>query len=514
MHFPKHKRSGLKLLGQKKWYAPSKSLFSKFNYRVWIWPIFSGLLMSLSLPSAYNQLAFARSFLAWFALIPLFCILWNSKNYFEAFAKCFLAGLSLNLICFRFLLGIHPLDWMGVPENLSLAVTVLGLFVAAFQQAIYWGIYGLLFKLVHKTLGLTQWSVFKLSLIWVIWQEKMANSAFGGGIPWTSLYYSQTPNLALMQIADILGGSGISFLIIFANLALAQFIFNSNKKDFLINLSAGLQFGFLLFIYLVYGFIILFNSAPERQGLKALLLQKNLSISETRYNNQGQQVQAFVKLSQKVGKKTDLILIPEGSFKQNQISQLKIKSNLIFGAYFKDAEKNSFNVAIAITRQNKTYIYRKQVLVPFGEYIPFQNIFQNVLKNFRLDYLVETSFKTGKEPQVFQMPFGNIAPLICFEALFPEINNKQIQAGGEAIAILGDSSWFDNYQGLVASQMLATAQARAIESRRNVLVDINKGPLASIDKYGRIQAYSKNAEFLETNFNLNSKQSFFTRIQW
>ena len=530
VHFPKHKRSGFKFVGQKKWYSPSKNIFSKINYASWLWVIASGLLMSFSLPSAYNKFAFARSFLAWFALAPLFCILWNSKNYFDSFAKCFIAGLSLNLICFRFLLGIHPLDWMGVPHDLSLMATLSGWLIAALQQAFYWGIYGILFRLVHTTLSTNQWSALQFSLIWVVWQEKIANAVFLGGIPWTSLYYSQAGNLPLMQTADFVGGSGISFLIIFANIVLAQLWLSLGKKN-LINestkvLSMSVQYIVLLTFCLIYGFIHLFGIGSEctnsKTCFKALALQKNLSISETRYINQGQQVQAFTQLLQKVKGKPDLILIPEGTLKQSLLpkltanfKQISPSSNIIAGAYLTDKQKQNFNTAIGIVpNHEQNQIYYKQILVPFGEYTPLESAFTMVLKLFKLDYLTQNSFSKGTEAQSFKMSFGNIAPLICFEALSPEIANKQVKAGAQAIAVIGDSSWFRNYQNLVASQMLAAAQVRAIESRRSVLVNINKGPLLSVDKFGRVQKYAKDSEFIFFDFSLNSKQSFFTRIQW
>jgi apolipoprotein N-acyltransferase len=525
----KNKSKPPKMLGKKKWYKNPNSpgsLWRRINWLFWFKPIISGFLMGLSLPATFVQFPLARSFLAWFALIPLFNGLLHSKNYLSSFVQTFLAGLVLNLLGFRFLLGIHPLSWLGLSDSLSILTALTGWVLAALQGAFYWGIAGIFWHIVQKNFGLKFWWIALSSLIWVVWQEKIATLISNGGIPWTSLYYSQAHNLIVSQIAEFTGGSGMSFLLILVNASLAFYLWAGNplsievfrQKSFL-----GWQAAALMLIVLGYGFICL-SLNPDfgvNNPYQALAVQSNLNITDTRLPKSSvNKLTAFqASLASASNSESAVFIVsPEGSLNREQAEQFwqKTQKKHAVQAMISGVLEGKHNAALAFSKnaQYQTQIYIKQALVPFGEYMPQGKLFKGILHFFKLDYLAANSFEAGKEAKVFALPFGEIGASICFEILSPEITSRQVQAGAELLVLLADSSWFGPYQSLVNAQMLAAAKIRAIENRRAILLSINQGPAVSVNQFGKTIKYqaSKQATFLP--FNLQSRQTVFTQIQW
>lgn len=522
---------------------------ASIHYDYWIISCLSGLIAGLCLPG--SPMKFGGEFIAWFALAPLFAVIWLSDDLWQAFGRTFVAGLVFNLIGFRFLLGIHPLSWLGVPDDLSLIASYLGLIIAVLHQAIYWGIFGLFLKLLNRTIGFSSWTAIQGGIIWIVWQEKVANALASGGIPWTSYYYTQANNTFLIQVCDLFGGSAISFLLILSNLAIAQWVILSSSLKNKLNRNQDLNFPiafvssaqavFLIAITFFYGISVFAQNKnyDASNSAKALLIQKNLSAFESRFdevNNQNY-LNLFKSLYER--EIPDLIVMPEGAIGwsdqiknlYSSIQSISPLSSLIGGVYFNQADK-SYNAAFglsALKGKDKSFcsllenkkqpskfntseqIYLKQALVPFGEYTPFEKQVTSLLAKLQLEKLGKSSFNAGNKAITFNFPFGRVSPLICFELIFPELFHKQIKAGAEAIVVIGDTSWFNEYKSTVAEQMLAAAKFRAIEGRRDILISVNKGPLARIDKFGKIKDYSQDAEFLFTDFHLNSTKTLATK---
>jgi apolipoprotein N-acyltransferase len=127
-------------------------------------------------------------------------------------------------------------------------------------------------------------------------------------------------------------------------------------------------------------------------------------------------------------------------------------------------------------------VYDKFHLVPFGEYLPYEE----TLKRFGLTKVVgiDGSFSTGDGPHTLDIPGAPpVGPLICYEILFPE----EIVASRRPdwIVNVSDDSWFGPWAG--PRQHLLVAQARAIEQGLPIVRATNSGISAVIDPYGRIR---------------------------
>lgn len=130
-------------------------------------------------------------------------------------------------------------------------------------------------------------------------------------------------------------------------------------------------------------------------------------------------------------------------------------------------------------------IYDKTHLVPFGEYLPFQS----TLEAIGLEQLtrIRGGFDVGPTPRPLLRMAGlpALAPLICYEAIFP---GTVVPAADRPEALLNvtNDGWFGNTTG--PRQHLHQARVRAVEEGLPVIRSANNGISAVIDARGRIVA--------------------------
>ena len=128
--------------------------------------------------------------------------------------------------------------------------------------------------------------------------------------------------------------------------------------------------------------------------------------------------------------------------------------------------------------------YDKIHLVPFGEYLPFQDFLESL--GFMQVTGVRGGFSVGSGPRLLAVPGAPPAsPLICYEIIFPDEVTEKAARPGWLINITNDA-WFGSSAG--PYQHFHQAQVRAIEQGLPVARAANTGISAVIDPYGRILA--------------------------
>ena len=155
--------------------------------------------------------------------------------------------------------------------------------------------------------------------------------------------------------------------------------------------------------------------------------------------------------------------------------------------------KNSYqllNRFQTISREGRTAAhYDKQHLVPFGEYIPFTiplKFIENILQGM--------VFIPGKDTAPLGIASANaerqtlLGVLICYEAIFPEIAQKQTELGANLLLNVSNDGWFGHTSA--PQQHLALTALRAIEQQRAIVRSTNTGYSAAIDPFGRISSIS------------------------
>jgi apolipoprotein N-acyltransferase len=124
--------------------------------------------------------------------------------------------------------------------------------------------------------------------------------------------------------------------------------------------------------------------------------------------------------------------------------------------------------------------YDKAHLVPFGEYVPLRRWLPFVGK------LVAQvgDFVAGSPGQVLDWQNHRLAPLICYEAIFPELTRAAARNGADLLINLTNDAWYGRTSA--PYQHLSLCVFRAVESRRSLIRAANTGISGFIDPTGRI----------------------------
>jgi apolipoprotein N-acyltransferase len=125
--------------------------------------------------------------------------------------------------------------------------------------------------------------------------------------------------------------------------------------------------------------------------------------------------------------------------------------------------------------------YDKIHLVPYGEFIPYRELFFFAKKLTRK--IGDTS--RGTEHKVFHLNGHRYGIFICYEAVFADEIRDYAKHGADVLVTISDDGWYGDTSA--PWQHLNMARMRAIENRRWLLRDTNNGITAAIDPYGRVR---------------------------
>jgi len=194
-------------------------------------------------------------------------------------------------------------------------------------------------------------------------------------------------------------------------------------------------------------------------------------------------------------KPVDLIVWPETAvpvFKDSVQGYMDMMSQfaadrhsaLITGVPVREVEhgqRRYYNGITSIGEGDGTYL--KQKLVPFGEYVPLQDLLRGLIAFFDLPM---SDFARGPADQPLLQAKGyQLAPFICYEVVYPELA-ASLAARSDILLTISNDTWFGKSIGPI--QHLQMAQMRALEAGRWMIRSTNNGVTALIDPFGRITA--------------------------
>lgn len=144
-------------------------------------------------------------------------------------------------------------------------------------------------------------------------------------------------------------------------------------------------------------------------------------------------------------------------------------------------ERRFYNAITVLGEGQGTYL--KQKLVPFGEYVPLQDLLRGLIAFFDLPM---SDFARGPAQQPLLQAKGlRIASYICYEAVYPEFA-AELARDSDLLLTISNDTWFGRSIGPV--QHLQMAQMRALEAGRWMIRATNNGISVLIDPQGRIQS--------------------------
>lgn len=144
----------------------------------------------------------------------------------------------------------------------------------------------------------------------------------------------------------------------------------------------------------------------------------------------------------------------------------------------------SYNAVYHVTSEGiRQPAYRKQILVPFGEYLPFASLVETLCP-WLMEFMTGNVFEAGNEEIIFDTKVGRIGTLICFESVFSEAAYETVDEGAELLVIVSNDAWFEGTPAM--RQHHAHAIIRAVETDRYILRAGNTGITSVIDNRGRV----------------------------
>ncbi len=333
------------------------------------------------------------------------------------------------------------------------------------------------------------------------------------GFPWNIWGYSWSWFTEVLQILNLVGLFSFNLLTITVfTLPVVLFLKSSLNKKILIISTLSL---FLFSIYIYGTFVINKNKAlldfldnDNKVYTKIVSpnfdLKYDLSIDEIE-----KKLKKLIRYSNPDLQKKTLFVWPEGVFSgyhYDEIFQFNnlIKSNfnnkhlILFGINKLDAETGEYFNSLVVTNHKFEILhqYNKKKLVPFGEFLPLENI----LIKFGLKKITEGhgSFLQGDTQENIIINNLNILPLICYEVIFPELIQKA-STKTNLIVNISEDGWFGDSIG--PHQHFAKAIFRAVENDLFLIRSANQGISAIISNKGEI---TKKLNIYETgNIEMN-----------
>jgi apolipoprotein N-acyltransferase len=428
----------------------------------WITALGGGLLAGAALPPL------GCPPLLWLALVPL----WAQGPR----AAC-VWGAGAVLVSHRWLLWLHPLDWVGVPLPLSLPLCLLLLAACALLGGLLVGSW----RWLVQRLGAEGW-----------WAALLAASAWGlaevllarGPLFWIGLGSAALPgDRALAGLAQGLGAGGLAALQLLLGWGLWRVLDAAMAEQRRWWRWAMAWLAAVLVLHL-WGWQLL--QPLQRQA--ALEPQRTLLLLQpaipTRHKFEFVQQQLLLRRlmgaqEEAQARGASALVLPEGALALGQpLPQPAAVEVLTGGFRLEDEQLRSALLAFPAGQQQPQGAVDKHRLVPLGEWVPLSGLVEWA------GLSAVGGLSPGAPSRLLSRPLGSIGVAICYEVAD---GTALAAATREGAGWLLASANLDPYPAQLQRQFAALAQLRAIETSRWLVSAANTGPSLAVDPAGVVQ---------------------------
>lgn len=437
----------------------------------WILPLISSMLVWCSF------FPLNISLLAWVSLVPVTLLIRTEQR------PCMTLRWSY---CWGFVGSVITLQWMRLGHPyMYLALLAMSAYLACYLPA-----FVMLTRLaVHR---------FRVPLVLavpIVWTGlEFVRAHLLTGFPWYYLGHSQHRFIALIQICDLVGAYGVSFIVAMVNAAIAvavpdviikrlQLARNDSKPTTLPYL--GLALTILIFFGAVSYGTVRRKQAAFIKGPRVALIQGNIK-KEVKHDPAS--ASAIVRVHERLThlamrgggptpslRRPDLVVWPETMFpwpvyeadeEMTTIELLQFKpqdapiadhqwidifhSRATLKQIEQDAREQDVAMLIGVPHVRRTKVdeqrhnsvvlvtphlgyqgrYNKMHLVIFGEYLPLKN-YVPLLARFT-PFSSEFGIMAGTEPSVFEYAGARFSPTICYEDTVPHLIREIARSASES----------------------------------------------------------------------------------
>ncbi len=450
----------------------------------------SGLLLTASFP------VIGEGAVAWFALVPLLTALGN-LSAFDGFRIGLLTGIVHYLTLLYWFVPF--LNTYG-PFPIVICIGIL--FLLASYLAIYVGLFSMIIAWTGMSISVL---LITVPTLWVSFE--FIRSHLFSGFPWELLGYTQYNALHIIQISDIVGVYGISFLILLVN-GLLFLLFQhltkqtwqgqktGNKQVLACVLLVGVMMG-AAWCYGAWRISTIEDRIPRVTQKRIAIVQGN--IDQTKKWDPAFQISTikkYLEMSKTASAhRPDLLVWPETAMPFYFLSHEPLTKMVIEGiqtgatdtllgspAYRREAEKVQYYNRAYLVHSDGIIAdeYDKSHLVPFGEYVPLKRWLPFLGK------MVEHvgDFSKGLAGDTLDWGEHRIGTLICYELIFPLLSRNAVQNGAELLINITNDAWYGRTSA--PYQHFSMAVFRAVETRRALVRSANTGISGFIDPLGRV----------------------------
>lgn len=357
------------------------------------------------------------------------------------------------------------------------------------------------------------WDIFGFCVLYTI-GEWLCENVFALSFPWSTVSLSAVSWQELIQSSALLGGKFTSFIILAVNGLIAYAL---SKKNIRMRLSCVIGAVSVVAITVFYGanhILYLKNlTAESGENLNVMIAQDDVEGNEKSKLKGIEAVERYLSLIDENFKdNTDFILLPETAIPRSfdeqaeefsAVIKLAREKNVVIcsGAFCEDSQK-TYNALYVITPDGAgERPYYKQILVPFGESIPFAGI----LGVSTLSCCDDEEYTQPIQTDDYEIGCG-----ICIESIYPSIFREQAEQGGEFFIIPTNDSWFGKSFARYAHYRHSIL--RAVENQRYTLRSGNCGISAVITPWGEESSAIKSSErgVISDSIKLLDEKSIYT----
>jgi apolipoprotein N-acyltransferase len=461
-------------------------------------PEFQALLSGFLLSAAFPKIGL--QWMAWGALVPLLLAI-HGKSPGQSFRIGLIAG------CAHYLTLIYWLaDTMKTYGQLPWYVCLPVLFLFALYLALYTaGFSGLISRFSRNPIRFA----LIAPVLWVAFEYIRAT--FLSGFPWEMLGYSQYPLLRIIQISDIFGVYGVSFLVALGNTCLFlcwQRVIGEASKEHPVK---GPQLAWVISLFAVLLLAVLIYGEKRLSEINRYMADApspNIAVIQGNISQSLKWDPAFCLnttekysvLSRSTAPDNPALIIwPETAapfyfLNENRYTPLLLETIRNIGTDFIIGSPAFEQKSTGEGYRNRAYLvladgnvaghYDKARLVPFGEFVPLKRWLPFIGK------IVEAvgDFEAGPEGETLRWKNYRLGMQICYEMIFPHLSRKMTLNGADCIVNITNDAWYGTSSA--PYQLFSMAIFRAVENRRSVIRAANTGISGFVDPGGRIVASS------------------------
>lgn len=429
--------------------------------------------------------------LAWVGLVPLLLAL-RGKNPASGALLGFITGAVFFETTIWWIINTvtqygHAPLWIAALVQ-ALFLCVISSYIAFFGFAVTW-----IARRSSEDLALASAPPLWVAIEFA--RGNMGHLAF----PWARIADSQYLVTPIIQIADIVGEEGLSFLLVLASASVAKvalYFMNRRPVKSAFPTAWAVVSVALIVAAVGYGYFRLGEKNPAAKPVRVALIQGN--IDQARKWDKSYirpQLEIYTRRTvQAASEGIKTIIWPETAapffFGQDPAGDAMIKelsretgATIIFGspAYTeRDGKIIAYNRSWVVRPDGFTQSYDKVHLVPFGEYVPFSNVLSFVHR------VVTAIGEMEPGPAVMTLDAGEFKAgvQICYEVIFPRYSREIGAMGGTALVNITNDSWYGDSPA--SRQSLAMGVFRAVENRIPMLRAAQSGVSAIVNDRGQI----------------------------